>query len=274
MFKPNRRLFLAIAIGCLSIGTLLYAHGSIKRPKPRVIPAQNLGRPQPATNKQHVRRAMILQQLRAALNQLGNRLEQTGKERLSLVGTISSSDDNTPRPVQIIVEFPDELRMTTPRGPSVIFNANTTGNRLDELHRADRSVIQSLLYDSAERFFLSQSNGLPTRFIGSHFRNDDRSFDDLYQVIDRINLAGGEQQGAKLYGFSSATQLLHRVRYDTSIDGTLTHVETRFANWQKIGDQQLPTNITRSENGRIVVTLIITSAGFGPHMDDGAFGVS
>jgi hypothetical protein len=271
MFSKKRQLFSAIAIACLTIGGLLYVYASTRNPRRSAQGRQNANRPQ-AKDEQHVQRALIWQQLRPALNQLGDRLEQRGKERLSIAGTISSADTTAPQPLQLVLEYPEQVRISRQTGISgrvITFNGNAANESTNRLEPADLDLIQSVLYDSAERFFLKQSSGIPTRALGNHFRNDDGSYDDIYQVLDRVSLGPDAKDGIKFFCFESNSQLLSRVRYDSVSGGITTKVETRLSNWQKLGDQRLPGTISRFENGQLVFTLNLSTTVLGPHANDG-----
>ncbi len=68
------------------------------------------------------------------------------------------------------------------------------------LSNADREVIETLLFDSADHFFLAQTQGFATRALGPRLRLDDGRtpnytgpFYDIYQVGDRIGIGPAVQ---------------------------------------------------------------------------------
>jgi hypothetical protein len=224
---------------------------------------------------------MLLPQLREALSALGNRLEVPGNERLVLLGAISRPALSETLPVRLITEFPDQLRLEEQIGdqPRMTgFGGQAIWKTGAVLRPENQSEIETLLYDSAEHFFLGQGQGFATRPLGSGFRLDDGQTAnytgpvyDIYQVDDQLSAEKPAVMRPKLYYFNSATQLLERVRYRITRKGAPVSVETLISGWRKIGSQQVPSKITRLENNTPVMSLMVTDAILTPRVADGIF---
>jgi hypothetical protein len=278
MSKKQKRIFWpVVVIVALALGALAFASARNGR---RTMEAPPLTSETPpgltnATAEDYVRAFRLWPQLRWNLKALGNRLERPGKERLTLTGTLSRAGDAAPVPVLLILEFPDRLRLDIQeRAPHhvITFNGKSAGKIGGPLDQSEEDLIETLVYDTAEHFFMGQMQRVATRGLGSRFRSDDGSFHDLYEVTDQVEVAPGGRTQRKLYYFNSDTQVLDRVRYQLTRNGMQTDVETRISDWQDLQGQRLPGRITRLENQRATATLAISSRALTPRLDDGIFG--
>jgi len=205
-------------------------------------------------------------QLRIPFSALGNRLLKSGMERLIMSGTLSR--DGTTQPVKVVHEFPGLLRVTGNQGPIVSYNGRLPGNS-QTINPGGRALIETLLYDSVEYFFIAQWQGAATRFLGARAsapeaeRSDDASY-DVYEVINASTSDWSRQLRVKRYFFNSDTQLLEVVKYEVERDGATVSVETHFGDWHLVQGQQAPGAITRSENGRVVLSFTFASATLAP----------
>lgn len=229
----------------------------------------------------YVRRARLSLQLRDALNALGDRLERPGKERLTLTGTLRRQTGLQATPFRLIVELPDRMRLEEMGTQSrVIGFDGSNGWVLGAVpSNTDQEMIETLVFDSAEHFFLVQTQGFAARALGLRFRSDDGTtarytgpFYDIYQVADRVAIGSARREQAKLFYLNSNTQLLERVRYQFSRGGAAVNVEVRLGGWQGVNNQRLPHTIIREENGTQVLLLTVNAAVVGPRIADGIFG--
>ena len=233
----------------------------------------NLGR---ANRRVYVRRGLVSPKLAWHLNALGDRLEKPGKERVSVVGTLNRNGDSQSGEVVAVLEFPERLSLTIQSGVQtrvITFDgaqAKSVGNPLE---LRERDLIETLVYGTAEHFFMTQMQGQATRFLGARFRMDDGAnanysgpFYDIYQVADQINTSVGKRHQERLYYFNSDTLLLERVSYQINRDGSEVKVEEMIGDWQKEQGQQVARRIERFENGKSVFVLSLRSAGLAPEL--------
>ena len=222
--------------------------------------------------REKVNRQLLPNRLRWALNEMGTRLERPGKERQILTGELQRSGESLP--VQLVSEFPDRLRFVVHgrgAGRTIAFDgkeAKALGSASD---LKDRDLVESLVYDSADHFFISLMRGGAIKSVGSRFLSDEGTYTDIYELTDSV--AGNSRQHlqTKSYHFNSDTLLLEKVRYFSEPDGAGIQVETRFSDWQTTDEQKIPTRITRLENGGVVWTLLVNSVALKSKADDGIF---
>jgi hypothetical protein len=235
--------------------------------------AQNSRATTQRRSNEKVNRNALPNQLRWALKELGDRLDRSGKERLSIVGVLRV-EGKEPAQAQMIAEFPDRLRLSVQEGSSgriITFNGSEAKRSGASPDLAEREMVESLIYDTAEHFFLASSRGLMVRSLGNRYRSDDGSYHDVYELLDQVNVDPTSRQQAKLYYFNSETQLLEKVRYQTNRNGVPVWIETRLGNWQKKEGQLLASRIARLEEGKPIWTLDISSAATSARVDDGIF---
>jgi hypothetical protein len=252
------------------------------RDKKGTVSKQDAAAVQPANSLNatgYVRRGRLWPQLRPMSEALGDRLEKPGKERLVLIGALRrASKKNENRPTRLILEFPDRLRLEE-QDEVTVYNKGDFASSNGVLKQNERDEVESLLFDFVDHFFASQMQGAATRFLGARFRLDDGAdpyykgpFYELYQVTDRIAVEKEIREQQKIYFFNSDSLMLERVRYQIERDGEPIEVEVLISGWQKVDGQQIPNNITRTENGAPVLSLSITSASVGAKQNDGIFG--
>ena len=239
------------------------------------VPSQTRG------EDSYVRQAALMPQLRWSLKALGDRLEKRGKERLTLTGTLTQAGESQSTPFVAIREFSDRLRLTFQAGAQtrvLTFNGQRSQGTQGGPNSSDEDLIETMLYDTAEHFFISQMQGAATRSLGSRFRaiEDSRAnysgpFYDIFEVTEPVRSRSDAREETRQYCFDSDTHLLEVVKYGVLRNGLETRVEVRLTGWYQIDGQRFPGRIVRSENGTPVVTLILSSVTTGPGLDDGPF---
>lgn len=180
----------------------------------------------PSVNR--VRAGVLWPQLRLYLKTLGDRLQEPGKERLMLNGTLDRAGEQSV-PVTGILEFPDRLQLITPSGSqtrALVYNGEASRAGDAVLSSADQDLIESVVNDSAEHFFKAQAEGAPTRHLGDRFRADDGATEnysgpyyDVFSLQDKVIIGSVSRSQTKLYYFDSETRLLDRVTYEISRNG-------------------------------------------------------
>ena len=222
-----------------------------------------------------------------ALKTMGDRLQVVGKERLDLVGLLTRSGQS-PVAVHILWEFPGKVRIEKRLGTEpdpnkdellVYDGAGNLRKRGGTAGMADEDLIEMLVHDSVEGFFIGQIEGFATRFLGSRYHRVDESGNavgadyDIYEVVNEVRVPGRPLRQRKLYYFNSDTALLERVRYRLSLErgrGAVA-VDVEVSGWGEIDGQAIPTLTVRYEDGVEVVRLEIQEAGVGAAAKDGSF---
>jgi hypothetical protein len=205
-------------------------------------------------------------QLRVPFTALGNRLVKSGMERLTFLGTLTRGGSS--QPVVVIHEFPGLVRVTGNQGPLVSYNARVPGND-QNVGPGVRVVVESLLYDSVEHFFIAQWRGAATRFLGARTSATESAgaagpFYDVYEVSNENAADWPGQARVKRYFFNSDTQLLEIVRYEVERNGETISVETRFGGWHSVQGQQAPSSVARLENDHLVFSFTFTATTLTP----------
>jgi hypothetical protein len=228
----------------------------------------------------YIRRGLLQSRLHNALSALGDRLEKPGRERLTVVGTLRRQDNSQAAPFHLLFEWPRRMRLAeqSRQGRVIGFDGSNGWNNGAPVNSVDQEMIETLVFDSADNFFLGQIQGVPTRMLGSRFRLDDGTtanyagpFYDIYQATDYINIGATNRKQSKLFYFNSDTKLLERVNYQVKGESTITDVEIRLGGWRKGDGLTFPGSIERLENNQSVFTLTINSAIAGPRLADGVF---
>ena len=222
-----------------------------------------------------------------ALKQMGDRLEAAGKERLDLLGVLTRAGQSAVG-VRILWEFPGKVRLEKQLGaepdPSkdellVYDGAGNLRKKRGTVALADEDLIEMLVHDSVEGFFIGQWEGFATRFLGGRFHRRDAEGNpvgpdyDLYEVINEVRVPGRPLRQRKLYYFNSDTALLEKVRYRLSPERVRGAVEVsvEVSDWGEVFGQLIPGKVVRYEDGVEVVKLEIREAGIAAAAEDGSF---
>lgn len=285
--KHRRSVALSLASCAIILATVLFAGGRVDSSAGAAVaraaagPQQEAG--ETAAQPLYVQRGALRPGLRDALKATGDRTERPGKERLVMAGTLARGGGSQSSPVSLVLEFPDRLRLEEQvNGQSRVItfdgqSASTTGG--EALTNADRDLIETLVFDSAEHFFIGQMRGVATRALGSNFRSegDIAAGGDggpSYEVYEVTETAGGEpREQTRLYYFNCDTRLLEKVQYQFARDGGHVGVEVRLGGWHEVQGQKVPASVVRLENNSPVLTVAVTSTSISPRADDGIFGI-
>ena len=220
---------------------------------------------------------------------MGDRLQVAGKERLELRGTLTRAGEAAS--VRILWELPGKVRIEVQAGTEedessggverdvVVYDGEDLRKSAGVTAVADQDLIELLVHDSVEGFFIGQKEGMATRFLGSRYHRVDNEGNavgadyDLYEVIDEVGVSGSNVRQRKLYYFNSDTALLERVRYRLAEERSRgeVEVEVTLSSWSEVYGQQIAGEVVRYENGVEVVRLEIREAGVGRGARDGKF---
>jgi hypothetical protein len=174
--KHKRILWPLLIVGCMAVAlgvtvsTGTRAKIAHTRPTDSATPT-----PSPATKNQ-VRHGLLLPQLRFALVALGNRLEKPGNERLKLSGLLSQPGQTQPAPLIVILELPSKMRVSLQQGVSqrtLVFDGQKAQSSDGKLDQQSLALLETLAYDTVDRFFIGQMGETVPRPLGDHFRADD-----------------------------------------------------------------------------------------------------
>ena len=221
---------------------------------------------------------------------MGDRLQVVGKERLDLFAVLTRSGAD-PVAVQILWEFPGKVRIEkrldtggkvedpAKQDLLVYDGAGNLSKNRGRTTVSDQDLIEMLVYDSVEGFFIGQLEGFATRFLGSRYHRVDVEGNavgpdyDIYEVINEVRVPGRRLRQRKLYYFNSDTALLEKVRYRLGAERGRGEVKVTvdFSDWGEVYEQLIPGKMVRYEDGVEVVKLEIKKAGIAGAAKDGSF---
>ena len=245
----------------------LFGQSSVVRPA--VLPDQS------AQVTQVVIPSLMDSHQRWLLEAHGDRLTRAGRERVTLVATVSKPDSASgtlPVEAQIVYQLPLKLRYSEvgSQSKTLIFDGSRASGSLSA-DSPDLNLMDTLVADREDFFFFNLIAGCATRFYGSGFplQGSNDAF-DAYEIVVPDRLRNGALQ-QKVFLFDTDTGLLRRVNYHLEKSGGTLEISTRLDGWNKVDGQPVPGAITRYENDVPVLTITIHSVVFGPSQNDGIF---
>lgn len=226
----------------------------------------------------YVQPVLLRSRLPAALAAIGDRLEKSGNERVTLAGTLTRSTGTSQ--VRVIWQLPGQYRIDETKDGStrtVTFDGARLATSSGALTAADADLVESVINDSAENFFVSQSRGAATRVMGYYFRTDDGKaaryagpWYDIYQVF-QPRAGTTAPLRPKLYLINSRTKLLEQVHYQVDRSGRAVRVMTQISNWQALDKHRVAASVVRYEDGQPVLQFSYSTVLLGAKATDGVF---
>ncbi len=283
--KKHHFLIALAAILGLSAITFSFTYNRYRKPGANpvklasALPTQDDARRFSDTNR--VRASALSSGLRSVLTNLGDRLERAGKERVTYSGTLRRGEEIIAAPFTLTWELPGRIRLEDfGRQQITVFDGETISRTQASSTTFQDELIETLVYDSAEHFLVSQMQGAGTRFLGSRFQLNtstaerSNSVYDIFEVTEQNKVRPNLEAQTRQYFFNSDTQVLELVRYRLSRNGVEVPVEVRFEGWQRSSDQLFPSRIIRFENGTPLITLSLSVVAIAPRLDDGIFNLT
>ncbi|HEV8589214.1 MAG TPA: hypothetical protein VGQ72_10095 [Pyrinomonadaceae bacterium] len=247
-----------IALTLIGLASLVFVSA---RSKSGRVKSRDAASSQIPNRRLYVRAGGLWPQLRWNLKALGDRLERPGKEQIIITGTLTRA--GVTAPVVLNIEAPNRMTLTQQTGlQTQVINFDGTESSWIALAAADRDLVETLFFDTAENFFFGQMKGTATRCLGFRFRPDTQNtagpFHDLYAVGPVPDLPSSSQT-PKLFHFNSDTRLLDLITYQTAV-----RVEVKLSDWQETNGQRVARRIERLENGATRMLLTIENVAFAP----------
>jgi len=233
-----------------------------------------------AADRGYLRPTWLPDQVRSLAVALGERVRKPGKERVVAQGILTGQGMDAS--VRIVWELPGRVRLdaAAPHVRSILFDGQQSRSAGASLSEIDLDTLESLAADTAEGFLWSVKRGSAVRLLGRRYRIEDESrldhpgqLFDIYELLTPVKERGEIFATHKMYYFDSVTHLLHSVHYMRERQGVAVRTETVFAEWNRVNEQMVPGRIVRSGNGQVIFEFHATSVAFGPHADDGFFGL-
>jgi hypothetical protein len=224
----------------------------------------------------YVKPSQLRPELRFALEKHGPRLTTAGQERLVSSGTLSTRG-GSPVAVRLTQELPNLTRLDyTTSSQSVGFDGSQQWKSSGSLQSDDQKLLESLAYDSSDRFFLMQANGVAPRHLGNAFRIDGQVKSaysgpryNIYYVVDTISGNSGSKTQGKYYLVNFDTLLVERVFYQDV--NTKVPVQIVVDKWMKSGANTVPQTVRRLENNVEVWRLQLDAANAAKSQADATF---
>jgi hypothetical protein len=224
----------------------------------------------------YVKPSQLRPELRFSLEKHGPRLTTAGQERLVSTGTLSTRG-GSPVAVRLTQELPNLTRVDyTANSQSVGFDGSQDWKSTGTLQSDDQKLLESLAYDSSDRFFLMQANGVAPRHLGNAFRIDGQVKSaysgpryNIYYVVDTISGNSSSKTQGKYYLVNFDTLLVERVFYQDI--NTKVPVQIVVDKWMKSGANTVPQTVRRLENNVEVWRLQLDAANAAKSQADATF---
>jgi hypothetical protein len=206
---------------------------------------------------------------------LGARMTTEGKELTVYEGALTDSAGNSMQARVTIQSGMVKLEGFKGAGTALAFDGNqATGIS----SRADGSMIESFLMDTAESLIAVASKTASVRLLGRNFVPNPLVEPDyagpqydIYDVTLPIVYQTTDAMRVKQFYFDADTHLLAKtVYYDRSVTPAIK-VETHFSSWGTIDESLYPARIDHYENDALVFSFIAATITGGPAVDASNF---
>jgi len=217
----------------------------------------------------------MTQTVKRLCDALGNRLEKPGKERLTWTGRAVWEQAGSRREALVTVawQYPGLLRVEQQEGAVteiIGFDGTAAWRASGPLRPADIALIEMLLYDTPEHFFISQDTSTAL-FLSSSYTNIKK---DKQGKLEKSNSLVFGLRGAtgspRYYYFGDTSLLLDTIRYSPPGAGRTEMVEVQIQNWVKIQGETLVSRMSKTFDDE-TLSLVLEQATVGPAGDTGVF---
>jgi hypothetical protein len=209
-------------------------------------------------------------QLKSALDVLGDRVTQSGKELVVSTGVFTKG--KTQSTVRITRQMPNKLLFEVVSGASARslgFDGQASWAS-DQLSDDDLGIADSLGGDTMESSLYSLQNGDSLRIVGEHLRADRSGaanyrgpWLDIFQSTGVAQQRSTKDQRNKLLVVDSNTRYLLYVRYTILRNAVPITVQTEWSDWHRVNGQAVPGRVVRLENGAEVWNFAENQAAIG-----------
>ena len=219
-----------------------------------------------SNQKEYLSADRISPQVRELAEALGERVRQSGKERVVMTGTLRIGGTNTA--VRLTTEIPNKTRIDFlgANAKSIATSDDDAKSDKGAVSEVENDQIESLFFDSQDYFLFQSENGQPMRLLGRRFIPDGSNAAtyigpryDIFELIVLQSKRSDKVRRQKHYYFESSTGLLSQVRYRINKGGKNILVQTEVPSWQFDGGLRIPKQIVRKEDGVEVFRLDIAS---------------
>jgi hypothetical protein len=151
-----------------------------------------------ATSPTYISLGAVPENLRVALFKHGDRLAKQGRERVTQSGVVTRTNSGSVA-FQLVRELPVSIRYQEQGSGTLVFNGSQYAKgAATSVDRASADVIETLAYDTPERFFSLVARGVAMRKLGSRFqivgsggvRAVNAAY-DIYAAVDTVQQTAG-----------------------------------------------------------------------------------
>ncbi len=213
---------------------------------------------------------------REIVRAFGDRLHEPKKERTVFTGKLTDARGN--RVVQFAWELPGRFRYDEmgPSPKSLGFDGSRPWAGVAQPSDTDEDLMESLAADTTQGFLVGTNTGSYLRVLGRRFRIGNSPayngpYYDILELVGPVPHRRNRSVQQKFFYFDSSTFLLASVHYILRRGMQETQIVTEISDWKVVDAQAFPGRIVRTEDGRAVATVVMTSTSVLPKVDDGIF---
>ena len=129
----------------------------------------------------------------------------------------------------------------------------------------DRTILERLIFDSADEFILAQIRGASYQVVISNLRPDDAPDNYSGPLWDVVRIDDPEPDEQKrplsrwrLYYLNRTTGLIDKIVSETEGQG----IEANLSDWKERNGEKSPSTIVWTRNGQPLMTLNVTNVSF------------
>ena len=192
---------------------------------------------------------------------LGQRFIGSESGASILIGEVTTGDTRVPvRMVRQQDERGESIEISV-NGRGLLWNASHGARGDTSVTEFDRSLVERLVFDSADAFVLAQLRGASYQVLGKNVRADlggaDNYTGPLWTVV-RVSYEGADSEAkpesiARVFYIDSRTGLVDKVISEVGADG----VEATFGGWMTQDGETFPSLIRWSVSGHQVMEFKI-----------------
>jgi hypothetical protein len=254
----------SLAVAALSLGVLVHGHSLFSNASTSVTRVQPEGSEvQDLTKSRNL--ALQPEAVRLLRRVGGQRFRSKTPQAVVMNGVLTTGSDRQEIQISRYQNARGErVQLVLASGAKLFSWEASTGARssIETLGLSDRTILERLIFDSADQFILAQLRGAGYQVVIRNLRPDDAPDDYAGPLWDVVRVDDPESDEQKrplsrwrLYHLNRSTGLIDKIV--SEVEGQ--PIEANLSDWKERNGEKFPSTIVWTRRGQTLMTLNVTS---------------
>lgn len=268
--RATTLVLLSVAAALLLLGALVHAHSSLSKKRREVSGTKTVSvdpaNVQDGANARNL--ALQPEAVRLLRRVGGQRFKSKTAQAVVMNGVLTTGSDRQDIQISRYQNARGErVELMLANGSKLLSWETSAGTRssIETLGLTDRTILERLIFDSADQFILAQIRGASYQIVVRNLRPDDAPDNYAGPLWDVVRIDDPESDEQKrplsrwrLYYLNRTTGLIDKIVSET--EGQ--RIEANLSDWKETDGEKFPSTIIWTHGGQPLMTLNVTSVSF------------